>query len=105
MGNRYSSFANRFLRPSGTKQLMDDLSEVANSESQIINLGGGNPGVVDHAHSVFTHRIKQMLADNSIDNILRRYDGPQGHLHFRQSLAQQLSNRFGWRIGAERTSP
>ncbi|MGR8948467.1 MAG: valine--pyruvate transaminase [Gammaproteobacteria bacterium] len=101
MNERYSDFANRFLKPSGTKQLMDDLSAVANSDEPLINLGGGNPGLVPHAHELFRDRIKAMLDDRSIDNILRRYDGPQGHLAFRKALASQLSDRFGWRLSAE----
>ena len=101
MNDRYSLFANRFLKPSGTKQLMADLSEVANSDAPLINLGGGNPGMIPQAHALFRHRIKTMLDDRSIDNILRRYDGPQGHLGFRKTLASQLSSRFGWSIGAE----
>ena len=101
MKQRYSMFAERFLRPSGTKQLMDDLSDVASGDSPIINLGGGNPGLVPQAHDRFRQRIKMMLEERSIDAILRRYDGPQGHLQFRKTLASQLSNRFGWPLSAE----
>ena len=101
MSERYSLFANRFLKPSGTKQLMADLSEVANSDAPLVNLGGGNPGLVPQAHDLFRQRIKTMLDDRSIDNILRRYDGPQGHLPFRKTLAAELSSRFGWSISAD----
>ena len=77
-------FAERFLKPSGTKQLMEDLSEVASGDSPVINLGGGNPGLVPQAHERFRQRIGAMLEERSIDAILRRYDGPQGHLQFSQ---------------------
>ncbi|MEM7467314.1 MAG: valine--pyruvate transaminase [Pseudomonadota bacterium] len=101
MNNRYSAFANRFLRPSGTKQLMDDLSEVANGAEAIVNLGGGNPGHISAAHELFRHRIQSLLEDRSIDDVLRRYDDPQGHLPFRKALAAQLSSRYGWRVTAD----
>ena len=96
MDHQFSSFAKRFLKPSGTKQLMDDLSEVARGDSEIINLGGGNPGLVSQAHDRFRERIGAMLQQRSVDAILRRYDGPQGHLQFRKSLATALSERFAW---------
>ena len=98
MNEAYSLFAKRFLEPSGTKQLMEDLSEVARGESQIINLGGGNPGHIPQAHEIFRERINNALQDRSIDETLNRYDGPQGNLPFRKSLAAQLSSRFGWDI-------
>ena len=98
MKNAYSLFAQRFLAPSGTKQLMEDLSEVASGEQPIINLGGGNPGYIPEAHELFRQRIGEALNDGSIDETLKRYDGPQGNLPFRKSLASQLSSRFGWNI-------
>lgn len=98
MKEAYSLFAQRFLEPSGTKQLMADLSEVASGEAPIINLGGGNPGYIPKAHEIFRERIHQALADHSIDETLNRYDGPQGNLPFRKSLAAQLASRFGWKI-------
>ena len=101
MNHNYSMFAERFLKPSGTKQLMEDLSEVASDDSPVINLGGGNPGLVPQAHERFRQRIGAMLEERSIDAILRRYDGPQGHLQFRKTLAKQLSTRFDWPISEE----
>ena len=101
MNHNYSMFAERFLKPSGTKQLMEDLSEVASGDSPVINLGGGNPGLVPQAHERFRQRIGAMLEERSIDAILRRYDGPQGHLQFRKTLAKQLSTRFDWPISEE----
>ena len=101
MNHNYSMFAERFLKPSGTKQLMEDLSEVASGDSPVINLGGGNPGLVPQAHERFRERIGSMLEERSIDAILRRYDGPQGHLQFRKTLAKQLAARFNWPISEE----
>jgi len=100
MNNNYSDFAQRFLKPSGTKQLMEDLSEVANGDLPIINLGGGNPGYISTVHDVFRQGIDDALKDRTIDDTLRRYDGPQGHLPFRKALADQLTSRFGWPISA-----
>ena len=101
MDHKFSSFAERFLKPSGTKQLMEDLSEVAKGDAKIINLGGGNPGLVSQAHERFRERIGAMLEQRSVDAILRRYDGPQGHLQFRKSLAAEFSKRFGWPLNED----
>lgn len=101
MSNRYSQFAERFLKPSGTKQLMEDLSAVADSSQPIDNLGGGNPGYVVEAHELFRKRLDEVLKDRSIDDVLRRYDGPQGYLPFRRALASQLSNRLAWPVSAD----
>lgn len=98
---RFSAFGDHFRGPTGTRQLMDDLGEVLTAGRPIMNLGGGNPGIVPAAQATFREAMQRVLDDGRFDDIVARYDGPQGYQPFRRALASLLGSRYGWRIGEE----
>tara|TARA_R110002096_G_scaffold114361_6_gene248222 strand:- start:1972 stop:3225 length:1254 start_codon:yes stop_codon:yes gene_type:complete len=98
---RFSTFGEHFRGPTGTRQLMDDLGEVLTAERPIMNLGGGNPGIIPAAQARFREAMQRLLDDGRFDDIVARYDGPQGYQPFRRELAKFLGRRYGWRVGEE----
>ncbi len=98
---RFSTFGEHFRGPTGTRQLMDDLGEVLTSERPIMNLGGGNPGIIPAAQVKFREAMQRLLDDGRFDEIVARYDGPQGYQPFRRALANLLQQRYGWDVGEE----
>lgn len=96
----YSKIGERFLAETGTRRLMDDLGEVLTSGRPILNLGGGNPGSIEAVRVELRHRMQNLLDDGRFDDIVSRYDGPQGHEPFRQAVARLLKRQFGWELSA-----
>ena len=94
----YSKFGERFRGPTGTRKLMDDLGEVMTSGRAMMNLGGGNPGTVPELVAKFRERMQRLLDQGDFDGLIGRYDGPQGHQPFIESLASLLNRRYGWAI-------
>ena len=98
---RFSEFARRFVGPTGTRLLMDDLGEVLSSGREICNLGGGNPAQIPPMQAVFHHTLAQVITDGSFDRLTASYDGPQGHRPFLSALAGLLKREYGWNIGVD----
>jgi len=85
----------------GTRRLMDDLGEVLTSGRAMLNLGGGNPGLVPEVQAELRARMQTLLEDGRFDEIVARYDGPQGYEPFRRALARLLNKRYGWNLGKD----
>jgi valine--pyruvate aminotransferase len=94
----FSKFGDQFNARSGTRQLMDDLGEALTSGREIMNLGGGNPGIVVEVQALFHTQMQQLLDDGRFDKIASQYDGPQGHQPFLDAMAGLLQRRFGWAV-------
>ncbi len=98
MALHFSSLASRFVGPTGTRLLMDDLGEVLESDRDICNLGGGNPARIPAMQDIFHQAMEQQLADGSFDRLSSVYDGPQGYRPFLRAVATLFRTRFGWQI-------
>ncbi|CAA6828815.1 MAG: Valine--pyruvate aminotransferase (EC [uncultured Thiotrichaceae bacterium] len=99
---QYSNFGEKFTRPNGISQLMDDLGKANQSDNpDLIMLGGGNPAIVPEAHKIFLKECKQLHLDGNIDAMLALYDGPQGNEEFIQALADMLASEYAWDISAD----
>jgi len=61
-----------------------------------MNLGGGNPGLVPTARTIFHDAMQTLLDDGRFDEVVAKYDGPQGYQPFRQALAGLLNRHYGW---------
>ncbi|MCZ6895438.1 MAG: valine--pyruvate transaminase, partial [Gammaproteobacteria bacterium] len=61
MSTRFSEFAQRFIGPTGTRLLMDDLGEVLSSDRDLCNLGGGNPAEIPAMQTIFRDLLHQMI--------------------------------------------
>lgn len=101
MTKRFSTFAHRFIGPSGTRQLMDDLGEVLAGDGDYCNLGGGNPAQIPQMQALFRERVAASLADGSFDSITGAYDSPQGNREFLSAIRDLLRREYGWSVGLE----
>ena len=101
----FSKFGNKFTRPNGITQLMDDLGK-ANSKnnSDMVMLGGGNPAIIPESNAVFVKELQQLIASSEVDQMVGLYDGPQGHDAFRDALADMLNDHYGWSLDADNIS-
>lgn len=101
MALHLSTFASRFVGPTGTRLLMDDLGEVLESDRDICNLGGGNPARIPAMQDIFRDAMRAQLEDGGFDRLSSAYDGPQGYRPFLRAVARLFHSRFGWRVDAD----
>ena len=101
----YSKFGNKFTRPNGITQLMDDLGSANNSNNpDIIMLGGGNPAIIPESNFAFVDELQRLIHSTEVDQMVGLYDGPQGFDDFRDALANMLNNHYGWSLDADNIS-
>ncbi len=101
----FSTFGNKFTRPNGITQLMDDLGK-ANSKNNpdMVMLGGGNPAIIPASNAVFVKELQRLIASSDVDQMVGLYDGPQGNDEFRDALAKMLNGHYGWSLDAKNIS-
>lgn len=99
---RLSVFGEKFKRKSGIGLLMDDLGAALAAGSDMLMLGGGNPGYIPEIQQRMRAEAEKVLAtDGSFERMIGNYDATQGKLSFIDALADLLSRTFGWDIGPE----
>jgi valine--pyruvate aminotransferase len=98
-----SQFGERFTRPTGALELMDDLGQaLEGGDRSVLMLGGGNPGRVPAVHELLRRRLREIAASESgLERMLEKYAHPTGELEFRRSLAALLRREYGWRVTAD----
>ncbi len=98
----FSKFGNKFTRPNGITQLMDDLGKANSSDNpDIVMLGGGNPAIISESNAVFIEELQQLISTSAVDKMVGLYDGPQGNDEFRDALATMLNDHYAWGLDAE----
>lgn len=101
MNQNYSKFGQKFTRYSGITRLMDDLGKANHGDDKnIIMLGGGNPAHVPEANAIFVKELKALIDSKEVNQMLGRYDGPQGSEAFIQVLVKMLNDHYGWSLDA-----
>jgi valine--pyruvate aminotransferase len=91
-------FARRFVQPTGSLELMDDL---ASAKPGTLMLGGGNPARIPAMEAVYARRLREIAADPvQFGRFAAAYAGPAGDTAFRHVLAENLARRFGWPVTA-----
>jgi len=99
---RYSLYGERFARPSGILELMDDLGGALAAGGDLCMLGGGNPASVPPLTEAFHGLGRRLLADPlEWQRCLGDYASPRGEPRFLAALARALSARFRFDIGPE----
>lgn len=94
-----SSFAERFTRPSGIAELMQDLGEAVNSgDPELCMLGGGNPALIPEVMDVFRQEAQHLLDEKTLDHSLAFYSTPQGDQAFIEALCHFLNDEYQWGI-------
>jgi len=101
----YSNFGNKFTRPNGITQLMEDLGNANSSDNpNIIMLGGGNPALIPEANQIFVNELQELISSSKVDQVIGLYDGPQGNNGFRHALSNKLNDEYAWGIDADNIS-
>jgi valine--pyruvate aminotransferase len=98
---KLSAFGEKFAGDSGIVGLMDDLGNALLDNPDMIMMGGGNPGRLPEMEAVFQRRLEAVMGDPAERHrLFGRYQSPQGDHDFRACVAEFLSGRFGWQLGA-----
>ncbi len=99
---KFSNFGQKFTHRSGILQLMDDLGQAMSGNSDMLMLGGGNPGHIPEVQAVFRQRMEQILEQpDTFEKLIGNYDPPQGDQAFLIALADLLRETFDWDITSE----
>ena len=99
---QFSDFGRKLCGESGILQLMDDLGKPLPREIPSYQLGGGNPAQIPEIANMYRSQMERILANgNEFDDIIGRYDAPQGRTEFIEAVASYLSATYGWKIGPE----
>jgi len=99
---KWSKFGERFARPTGAGELMEDLGLATAGEHDALLLGGGNPGKIPAMQSLFRRRLVEIAAsDSGTDRMLGNYAHPKGDIAFRRALAGLLRREYDWSLSAD----
>lgn len=100
---RISNFGKQFTSGAGILSLMDDLGNaLATGGSDMIMMGGGNPGHVPAFQDIIQKRLQILAADkSSFQQLIGVYDPPQGDISFVNALAKLLQREYQWDVEPE----
>ena len=97
-----SAFGSKFAGASGIVELMDDLGSALVENPDMIMMGGGNPGRLEEAESVFVRRLQAVLADpDARHRMFGLYQPTSGEHRFRETVADFLRGQYGWNLTAD----
>lgn len=98
---KWSEFGARFTRPTGARQLMEDLGAALGGDREVSMLGGGNPAHIPELEALFSGELKRILSDESeYRRMFANYPSPAGEERFRAALAEMLQREYGWDVSA-----
>lgn len=98
----WSRFGARFTRPTGARELMEDLGAALAGEPPVAMLGGGNPAQIPAMVDLFRQAFAQVLADErEFRRMVGDYADPAGELTFRRAVAGLLQRECGFPVDAD----
>ena len=98
----FSNLSRKFCFDSGILQLMEDLGKASDIPVDIQMLGAGNPAAIPQMQIHFREEMERIMATgNQFERMTGYYDAPQGNLGFIASLAQLLTEEFGWPVSEQ----
>jgi valine--pyruvate aminotransferase len=96
---RLSTFGERLTRGAGILSLMEDLGTALAGRTDMLMLGGGNPGHIPAVQSLFRDRMRRILeTPGEFEGLIGNYDAPQGEARFIEALADLFHREYGWKI-------
>lgn len=96
---KWSKFGDRFTRPTGARELMDDLGSALASDRPVCMLGGGNPAHIPELEDLFSNELRRVLdSEPEYRRMLANYPSPAGEERFRAALAGLFSREYGWDV-------
>ena len=91
MMSNWSKFGERYTRPTGALELMEDLGAAMDGDSSTLLLGGGNPGNIPEIRSLFGQQLAEIaVSDEGFGRLVGNYADPKGERRFRSCLADLL---------------
>ncbi|MGH8265472.1 MAG: valine--pyruvate transaminase [Steroidobacteraceae bacterium] len=101
MSNRFSQFGDRFRRPTGALELMQDLGAATAGERKYLMLGGGNPARIPEMEQIFRREMARIVRNpKEFERLAGFYSAPDGDLRFRAAVAEFLGRTYGWNLTA-----
>lgn len=99
---KFTDFGERFRSPTGIGVLMEDLAKLKDSERSYLLLGGGNPGRVPEAVSLYRSALADIAADSDtfFDNV-GSYADPGGSAKLISALVNLFNTTYNWNIKEE----
>jgi valine--pyruvate aminotransferase len=100
---RYTRFGERYTRPTGALELMNDLGDAAAAalRGPVYLLGGGNPARIPAVEAVYRRRLEEIAADpQQFGRFAGAYSEPAGHPACRAEIARALEREYGWPLTA-----
>ena len=97
----FSNFGNRFTKPTGVSQIMDDLGDALRSPEPVNLLGGGNPARIEAVSEAFLE-IYQSLGEGGLHSpaidAITNYSNPQGDAGFIDTLVDFFNRHYDWQL-------
>lgn len=95
---QFSEFGLRFSRPTGARELMEDLG-AAMADGDALMLGGGNPAYIPEMEQVLREELARICAEPAqFRRLVGNYASPGGEDRFREALAVMLNEQYGWNL-------
>ncbi|HEX6995901.1 MAG TPA: valine--pyruvate transaminase [Gammaproteobacteria bacterium] len=95
----FSAFGERFTRPTGALELMDDLGRALAGDGDVAFLGGGNPAKIPEVQALVRRRLLEAAEEPAaLERMVSNYAHPAGDLPFRRALAKLLAREYGWAL-------
>ena len=93
----FSDFGTKLTGESGILQLMDDLGRPLPQGIKTYALGGGNPAQIPEIEKMYRGEMERILSDGrTFEDLIGRYDAPQGKTQFIEAVSSYLSKTYGW---------
>lgn len=98
----FSDFGKKLCGPSGINALMDDLGKPLPKGIPVSLMGGGNPARIPEVEAMYRSQMQKIFSNgDDFENLIGKYDSPQGKTAFLSQVADCLSSRYGWKISPE----
>lgn len=98
----FSDFGKKLTGESGILTLMEDLGKPLPEGVKAYPLGGGNPAQIPEVEKLYRTEMEKILKDSRrFEDLIGKYDGPQGNNYFIECVAEYLSSSFGWNVKPE----
>ena len=98
----FSKFISRFSSESGIVQVMDDLGNAISGSSDLLMLGGGNPGHIPGVQQYFRDSLHRLIDNPALfSHTIGDYELPQGNQDFINAMVNMVNKEYQWGIKAE----
>ncbi|MGB1801122.1 MAG: valine--pyruvate transaminase [Gammaproteobacteria bacterium] len=99
---KFSKFASRFNSDAGIVQLMDDLGDAMSGKSDMLMLGGGNPGHIPGVQQYLRDSLHRLINNPaSFSHTVGNYESPQGNQEFIDAIVEMMNEQYQWGVTSD----